>query len=261
MSESHVETPAYDMRFSVDDAFLPALKEAHFTHLSLANNHSFDHGQGGYKNAISMLEMNSLTAFGNGETIDNNSITYLSTNRGTIALIGINATQRIPSDEEIAKVFLSASRHSSFQVAFIHWGNEYEPKHSSTQRILAEILVSAGADLIVGHHPHVVQDVDIVKGVVVFYSLGNYIFDQYFSKEVQNGLVIALDLQNNPTLILTPTTAVNNLSQPTPMAVADQQKFLHDLSLRSHPSLMEKIKAGSVPLLDTVATSTKVAMM
>ncbi len=261
MSETHTETPAYGMRFSVDDVFLPALREAHFTHLSLANNHSLDNGFLGYENALERLEEHSLTAFGSNDAVNKDSITYLDTSKGIIALIGINASQRIPSDKEITEVFAKASRHSSFQVAFIHWGNEYEPKHSSTQRLLAEILVDAGADLIVGHHPHVVQDVDLVKGVIVFYSLGNYIFDQYFSKEVQEGLVIGFDLQNDPTITLTPTTSMSSLSQPTAMSATERNKFLNELSLRSHPSLVNKIKAGSIPLLDTVATSTKVAMM
>ncbi len=261
MSTKHVQTPAYAMRFSVDRVFLPALRNADFTHLSLANNHSFDNGIVGYENARTLLQENNQTPFGNGLDVNEDSIAYLNTTKGKIALIGINATQRIPSDEELARIFTKASRHSSFQVAYIHWGNEYEPNHSNTQRLLAEILVDAGADLIVGHHPHVVQDVDLIKGVIVFYSLGNYIFDQYFSKEVQEGLVIGLDLQNAPAITLTPITSAENLSQPRQMLPGEYQKFLNELSARSHPSLKNKIEAGYIPLLDMVATSTKVAMM
>jgi Bacterial capsule synthesis protein PGA_cap len=261
MSTEHVETPAYAMRFSVAEMFLPALQKAHFTHLSLANNHSSDNGEVGYQNALTKLMEHGFLPFGNGEAFTKDSISYIDTEKGSVALIGINASQRIPSELEIEKVFLKASRRSSFQIVYIHWGNEYEIQHSDTQRLLAEILVNAGADLIVGHHPHVVQDIDLIKGVVVFYSLGNYIFDQYFSKEVQEGLVIGLDLQNSPSLILNPVSSVGNLSQPHIMEPTKQQNFLKALGDRSHPSLRDKIRSGSIPLLDTVATSTKVAMM
>jgi poly-gamma-glutamate synthesis protein (capsule biosynthesis protein) len=261
MAVDHVPTEAFTMKFSVPEAALPEIKNAHFTHLSLANNHSFDFGYQGFKNTKDKLLTHSLVPFGNGEKIDTSTISIVSTKRGDIALIGINAVSRIPSDAEVQQVLSQASRRSTFQVVYIHWGNEYERTHSSAQRTLAETLVTAGADLIVGHHPHVTQDIDIIKGVVVFYSLGNYIFDQYFSSDVQEGLVVGLDLTDEPTLTLFPVTSKEILSSPTTMERSEYVRFLEDLAKRSHPSLQDKIKAGSIPLRETVATSTKVAMM
>lgn len=261
MAIEHVETPAYAMKFSVSEAVLADVKQAGFTHLSLGNNHSYDYGVTGYKNAIEKLSDYSLTPFGSGVEVGSHSITITKTSKGDIALIGINASQQIPSKEDIEHVLKVASKRSSFQVVYIHWGNEYELTHSPTQRMLAKILVDAGADLIIGHHPHVTQDIDIIKGVVVFYSLGNYIFDQYFSNDVQEGLLVGLDVVAEPVLTLIPVTSKKTLSQPNVMEPAAHQQFLEDLAKRSHPSLRDKIKAGSIPLLDTVATSTKVAMM
>jgi gamma-polyglutamate biosynthesis protein CapA len=261
MAVDHVETPAYAMKFSVSEAVLGDIKQAGFTHLSLGNNHSYDYGVAGYKNAIEKLSDYSFTPFGSGIEVGSHSITITKTSKGDIALIGINASEQIPSHEDIARVLKVASKRSPFQVVYVHWGNEYELTHSPTQRMLAEMFVDAGADLIIGHHPHVTQDIDIIKGVVVFYSLGNYIFDQYFSNDVQEGLLVGLDVVAEPILTLIPVTSKNTLSQPTVMEPAAHQQFLENLAKRSHPSLQEKIRTGTIPLLDTVATSTKVAMM
>ena len=261
MALDHVQTKAYAMKFSVPETSIPAIKESNFTHLSLANNHSFDYGVEGYKNTKEILKTNGLVSFGNGVAIDASTISIVHSTRGDIALIGINAVSKIPSKEEVLSVLGQAQKRSSFQIVYIHWGNEYEDTHSPSQRALAEDLVDAGADLIVGHHPHVVQDIDIIKGVVVFYSLGNYIFDQYFSKDVQEGLVVGLDLSSEPTLTLFPVSSVQKLSSPQSMKSAEHEQFLENLANRSHPSLQEKIKKGAIPLLDTVATSTKVAIM
>jgi poly-gamma-glutamate synthesis protein (capsule biosynthesis protein) len=56
-------------------------------------------------------------------------------------------------------------------------------------------MVDAGADIIVGHHPHVIQNYEVYKGKPIFYSLGNFIFDQYFSKETQEGLAVAVSVK------------------------------------------------------------------
>ena len=68
----------------------------------------------------------------------------------------------------------------------IHWGFEYDTKPSSRQREIAHKLVDSGADVVIGHHPHVVQPIEIYKGKAIFYSLGNFIFDQN-TKETKRG--------------------------------------------------------------------------
>ena len=143
----------------------------------------------------------------------------------------------------------------------IHWGTEYKETHSSTQELLAKVLVDAGADLIVGHHPHVVEDVQIVDGVVVFYSLGNYIFDQYFDDDVQTGLVLSLSLTGTPEVSLLPVTSLGRLSQPSFMSPAKQQEFLSALARKSDKNLAASIKKGVIPLPAMVASSQKTTMI
>jgi len=261
MALPHVQTPALQMHFSVAEKNLKSLESAGFTHLSLGNNHSLDYGVEGYENALSLLQRHDLSVFGHNQTLGEHSISYLETPRGSVALIGINAMQQIPSKRDLVSVMNRASMRSELQIVYIHWGNEYELVHSKAQELLATELVASGADLIVGHHPHVVQDVDVINGVVIFYSLGNYIFDQYFNRDVMEGLVLALDLTEDPVVSLLPVSSSNPLSQPNLMDPQRHQAFLMELADRSHPDIREPIKAGYVPLSGSVATSSKMAIM
>jgi poly-gamma-glutamate synthesis protein (capsule biosynthesis protein) len=76
-------------------------------------------------------------------------------------------------------------------IVYTHWGEEYRPA-TLNEKSLALIFVTAGADAILGSHPHVVQEDAIVAGVPVFYSLGNFIFDQYWNESVSRGLAVEL---------------------------------------------------------------------
>jgi poly-gamma-glutamate synthesis protein (capsule biosynthesis protein) len=229
--------------------------------LSQANNHSFDYDAKGFTYTRQALERHSIVAFGNSSEITKTSISYLESETGTVALVGINASADIPRTQEFAATLEEASKQSAMQIVYIHWGNEYESIHSRAQELLAREMVAAGADLIVGHHPHVVQDIDVIDGVVVFYSLGNYIFDQYFSQEVQEGLVLALSLDETPVVMLVPVSSAATLSQPSLMQPQPHSQFLDSLAQRSDAQLQENIKKGVIPLGLGVATSTKVAMM
>jgi poly-gamma-glutamate synthesis protein (capsule biosynthesis protein) len=175
--------------------------------------------------------------------------------------VGVNASARIPTKKDISSLLGLASKKSDLQVVYIHWGTEYELTHSKAQELLAKELVSAGADLIVGHHPHVVQDVDVIDGVVVFYSLGNYIFDQYFNSDVMKGLVLVLEMNTEPIIGLVPVESIEPLSQPRVMTPDDQRSFLLELANRSDEHVRPMIERGFVPLTDLVATSTKMAIM
>lgn len=261
MLTPHIMTPAYQMKFSTRSDVLPALAEAGFSHVSLANNHSLDYGAEGYKNATTRLLEANIATFGHGTTIDDKSISYIDTPQGIIALVGINASANIPTKQDIKSVLKEASDDSDLQIVYIHWGIEYDDVHNKTQKLLAHELVDAGADLIVGHHPHVVQDVDIINGVVVFYSLGNYIFDQYFSEDVKEGLVLSLDMMDEAGVYLVPVESKSPLSQPRLMAPENHAVFLRNLAKRSHPSLRINIEEGYIPLGGAVATSSKMAIM
>lgn len=259
--EQHLRTKEDQLKFSVNNLYLPGLKRGGFTHLSLANNHSYDFAEHGFENTKSELSENNLTSFGDYRDFSKDAVSFVNIKDKPVALIGVHALQKIPTDEELFSVLNYAEKNSEFQIVYVHWGVEYEQESSTAQKELATRFVKAGADLIIGHHPHIVQEVDYIDGVLVFYSLGNYIFDQYFSKSVQNGLLLHLDLAKNKSISLIPITSLNSLSQPTYMTIKEHANFLSVLADKSHGKLKSYIKEGIIPLNIDVASSSKIAII
>lgn len=242
----HIPTRDYAMQFSVSEAYLPALAAGGITHASLANNHSYDYGTDGFTHTQTALEQAGVTVFGDQRSLGTSSVTYLQLPRATVAVVGIHAVDHDPSDEEIRAVFSYARRYSDVQVAYLHWGTEYHSTHSNEQAALARQVIDAGADAVVGHHPHVVQDIGVYDGVPIFYSLGNFIFDQFATLDVQRGLILALTVDRNarPSFSLIPVTSEYTPMSPRPMTGEARTHFLAALAERSDPSLHTSIIDG-----------------
>ncbi|KUK83576.1 MAG: hypothetical protein XD98_0304 [Microgenomates bacterium 39_6] len=79
-------------------------------------------------------------------------------------------------------------------ILYAHWGNEYQSQAEPSIKELARDFVDQGVDLIIGSHPHVVEEKEIYQGRNIYYSLGNFVFDQYFSSEVMNGLLVGIEI-------------------------------------------------------------------
>tara|TARA_B100000508_G_scaffold37715_2_gene29505 strand:- start:933 stop:2060 length:1128 start_codon:yes stop_codon:yes gene_type:complete len=258
--KEHVPTQENMLRFSVDERFLTPAIQAGFTHFSLANNHSLDYGESGYNNTLVEFSNSNLSGFGVAEEVNSNSVTYINQETSKVAIIGAEDLSGQTEATELIQLIKQVSVKSDFQVIYIHWGVEYDSQSSQVQQQLARQLVSAGADLIVGHHPHVVQEVDLINGVPVFYSLGNYIFDQYFSNDVKEGLVLEVDFSAS-LVTLIPVTSASTLSQPAPMSANKHAAFLQELAKKSNPKVSQGILSGQIQLKTYVATSSKIAMI
>jgi poly-gamma-glutamate synthesis protein (capsule biosynthesis protein) len=85
----------------------------------------------------------------------------------------------------------------NINVVYAHWGEEYETIANQGMRDTAELFIENGADLILGSHPHVVQNIDEYKGIKIYYSLGNFVMDQYFDEDVRKGLLVIADISMN----------------------------------------------------------------
>jgi len=246
--EQHTPTKDLTFQFSVDATNVSAIKDVGFTHVSLANNHALDFGNEGYANTIEVLEGNNIATFGKPYALATSSITHMYVDDTVVALIGLDLTLSTYSDEALQLLFNRAKDTSAFQIVFIHWGNEYQLSHSDQQERYARKFIEHGADLIIGHHPHVVQDIQKYDGVLVFYSLGNFIFDQYFSQEVQEGLLLSLSLDVNPSIKLLPVSSVGSRISPRLMDGFEERTFLDALAKRSASTLKEEITAGHIEL-------------
>jgi len=126
-----------------------------------------------------------------------------------------------------------------------HWGTEYTPLPNKFQRNTAHAFIDAGVDAIIGHHPHVVQAVEEYKGKPIFYSLGNFVFDMYFSKEVQQELAVGVEYHPDKVIFyLIPIQSQK--SQLSFMKNRENNDFLNWLASISSPSLQDSIEEGVI---------------
>lgn len=249
----HEPTPKDSLDFSVASTSVLNIGN-YFSHLSLANNHTFDKGQAGLDNTRTVLSSNGSAVFGDPNTASSSVVSVIDQGDYAIVLHGLHLVSGYDATSTISSIQQYESG-SAVQVAYIHWGNEYEEQHSLYQEAIAWELIDAGIDVVVGHHPHVVQDVGWYKGVPIFYSLGNFVFDQYFSEDTQTHLTLAMTIENNEVSFkLIPLKSSAEPSVPQFMSVGEQRAFLHDLAARSEPSLKQAIERGTIDLETELAS-------
>lgn len=245
----HAPTQSMTFSFSVDPQYIQGLKEYGFSHLGLANNHTYDFGADDFDHTIAALSEASFVVFGDQQSLATSSIAYLEISDNTVALVGVYAVYGSPDMEDFGALLAQAEEKSDFQIVYVHWGDEYTLVHNVFQEKLARQFIDAGADAVIGHHPHVVQDIELYKDAPIFYSLGNFIFDQYFSEDVQVGL--AADFSSNEQSVrfeLLPITSIGQRSSPRLMAEYEASVFLEDLAQKSDAELQEMIIAGVIEL-------------
>lgn len=259
---THVRTRAGGFTFSVKPTYIETLASYGITYASLANNHALDYGVSGYDNAQKLLRAAGITPFGHPTLVASTSVAFIPYGSQSVAVIGIHTLFAQPSAAKIREAFSAAASSSDFQIAYVHWGTEYETTHSQAQELFAKELISLGADMVIGHHPHVTQDIQIYDGVPVFYSLGNFIFDQYFSQAVQEGYALGLEFESEALHVtLHPVSSYYSRSQPQEMSEESRGSFLADLAERSNPEYADNIKQGSLIFKTPLATSSQTSMI
>jgi len=243
----------HSLRFAFSPQVIPGLTSANFKLLSLANNHTDNMGEEGWKETREYLQQAGIDSIGHPVKCDQNA----SIIKGPFVFMAFNKTFPVNcSDSKIAQIVQEDRQNNpdKFLVVILHWGNEYKLKSSSAQRELAHQIIQAGADLIIGSHPHVVQEIEEYQNRLIFYSLGNFIFDQYFSQETQEGLVVGLKLYPEKVAYqLFPTQG--NLSQPSFMFPEEKEKFLNVLAQRSDPNLENQIQVGKIEINRSASSS------
>jgi poly-gamma-glutamate synthesis protein (capsule biosynthesis protein) len=239
---------------SLKFAFSPEIIEgvfwSNFNLFSLANNHTLDMGKEGLKETKDWLKKYQINFVGNPLTSSSdNPDSFFS--RENITFLAFNRIfPFITKEEEIIKTIKKAKslKPDNFLILSLHWGKEYELTNSPAQQSLAHKIIEAGADLIIGHHPHVVQNIEKYQGKLIFYSLGNFIFDQYFSKETQQGLAVGLEIYPDE-LVCRLFPIRINLSQPVLMERDKANKFLIQLVNRSDVKLVDEIESGIIKIV------------
>lgn len=178
--------------FSFDQKLIPQLKKYGFKLFSLANNHSYDMGLEGFRESKAALKKFEIEFFGKQVGADKDSLLYKTIGKQKIAFIGVNDIAPQMDIAVMEKLIKEADTNADYTIIFPHWGDEYKPVSNKRQQELAHKMIDAGADAVIGSHPHVVQEMEIYKNKPIFYSLGNFIFDQYFSVPTQEGLGVGI---------------------------------------------------------------------
>ena len=188
--------PGVPFQFNAPATLPAALRASGFTVLATANNHAFDQGAKGVRETLERLRAERLVALGSGEDRAQAEATQILERQGIrVAFLGftdlfnLDLNQRAtepwvrPLDLVSALQAVRAARgRAEMVVVSVHWGNEYQHLPTKRQRDIARALVEAGCDLLLGHHPHVLQPVEVLEAggrkALVAYSLGNFISNQ-----------------------------------------------------------------------------------
>jgi len=158
--------------------------------VGLANNHAGDYGVSGVNETTSLLDSTGILTSGTLER----KIAYKDVKGTKFSFLAFNSIGNepgvLPAEERVMKsLILEAKENSDFVVVQIHWGNEYTKEITSFQKSMGRFLIENGADLVIGNHPHWIQDYEIYKEKYILYALGNFIFDQEWSKETKEGVI------------------------------------------------------------------------
>jgi poly-gamma-glutamate capsule biosynthesis protein CapA/YwtB (metallophosphatase superfamily) len=182
----------------------------HFDAVSNANNHSGDFGRAAFSEMLALLDQHKIGHFGGGNNLAQAHAPLIIERKGLrIALLGYdefmprsfeadsNAAGVAWSEDEqvVADIKNARSTHrADLVIPFMHWGWENEPLAGSRQRQLAHRMIDAGADAVIGSHPHVVQDIEQYQGKPIIYSLGNFMMDALDNEAQTKGWVLRLQL-------------------------------------------------------------------
>lgn len=201
----------YSFRFIPET--ITSLSSAGFDVLSIANNHIGDWGKDAFIDTLSRLESAGIVPVGDIRDEEGETALKVITVKGITfgflgftdvgpEWLGVGEPPRlsIASVDNVKKLVAMHAPKVDYLIVSFHFGNEYQTSPSKRQRILAEAAVKAGAKLIIGHHPHVVQPVETYGDGLIAYSLGNFIFDQNFSPDTSQGRVLEVFVKNGQTI-------------------------------------------------------------
>ncbi len=193
---------------------IEGLRFAGFNVISLANNHAFDYGREALEDTLKRLNEAGINYIGAGinekeafspiiKETNGTKIAFLAyTNLGSpywratetssgIAWVDWNYIEKIKNDIQEAK------SQADILIVSLHSGEEYTSKPSQFQIEFSKAAIDAGADLVIGHHPHVIQLNERYQNGYIFYSLGNFIFDQGFSEETMKSQILRVTIDND----------------------------------------------------------------
>ena len=207
-----------------------------FDAVGLANNHSGDYGRAAFLETIAALDDAGIRHFGGGRNLREAHAPLWIEQKGLrIAVLGYDeflprafeAGADYPGiawsedSQVIADIRAARAAGADIIIPFMHWGWEYEDGPNHRQRQLAHAMIDAGADAVVGGHPHVTQGAEVYRGKPIIYSLGNFVFDGFDAPEAKVGWLLRLEIDKNAVSSWL-TFSAHMDEEGTPHPVADE---------------------------------------
>ncbi len=198
-------TELFDMEMKGESRYAAELAKVGFNVMSVANNHAMQHGPDAFNDTVSILKENNISPIGVNE---NNISNCFVLNKKSLKVILIGYSLRPEKYSKIGSLYalgekqtileqVSQLKNDSTQIVIsLHWGEEYLHHPSVEQIQLARDIIDAGACLILGHHPHVLQGIEEYKNGVIVYSMGNYIFDMW-QKNTRETIIFECEIDQN----------------------------------------------------------------
>ena len=206
--------------FHMDPDVTSALTKIGVDILSVANNHVGDWGVSAYVDSLARLKNSGILYTGGGTNLEEAESPAIIEKYGTkIGFLGFSdkgpnwmevgknkAGQLLASNPRFDEIIKTASQEVDYLVVSFHFGEEYQAQHNSRQEYLAHKAIDNGAKIVVGHHPHVIEDTEIYSSKdctqnscmgYIAYSLGNFIFDQSWSKPTMQGMLLNIKLNKD----------------------------------------------------------------
>lgn len=192
--------------FRAHPRVLPVL-QGRFDALSVANNHSGDYGAQAFMETLAHVKSIGITPFGGGRNLVEAHRPYWAEKNGLrIAILAYNEFKPRSfaagphwagvawSEDSLVVADIRAARAAGADIVipYMHWGWEREPEPTLRQRNMARLMIDAGADAVIGNHPHVTQGTEIYRDRLIVYSLGNFVFDGFELPAAKLGWLLTL---------------------------------------------------------------------
>ena len=215
--------------FRMDPKVIDGLTFAGFDVLSIANNHMLDYGRMAMTDTFLRLKESGIDYVGAGfdeneayapkiKEVNGTKIAFLAfTNLYALSweAVADKSGMALFSKDKLEGTIKNAKNRSDLVVVSFHFGDEYKTSPTQEQKTIAHLAIDFGADLVIGHHPHVTEPLEEYKGRYIAYSLGNFIFDQNFSDETMKGLMLKVIVENGRIKKVSPIDfVINQYFQP-----------------------------------------------
>ena len=225
--------PPKEISFKFDPKDLKLLSTRNINIANIANNHIYDCATQGVWDTKKYLDEYRIDSF--GSSLLGSQYIIKETAGKKVAFMGLSMFGQAEKNlKEIYNILKQLKQENDLVVINIHWGVEYNKLPTQDQQSIARNLIDSGADVIIGHHPHVVQSMEVYKNKPIFYSLGNFVFDQPWP-DTKDGIGVGLAMDSKKFKVYIFPYHIDNY-QPKLLFYGDAIKFcntfLKDISSR-----------------------------